>query len=142
MSTDTEQIRHDIERTREQLRYDVDALTDRVSPKRMVGRRMDRVREAAHSMRGKVMGTARQPVDAGGDAAPARAGSASSAAQSVADAAGATQQRVLTNAQGSPLAAGLIAFGVGVLVSTLIPVRRARRRMDVRRLDGRRRSRP
>ncbi|WP_144126565.1 DUF3618 domain-containing protein [Catellatospora sichuanensis] len=121
MSTDTEQIRRDIERTREELRYDVDALTDRVSPARVVGRRVDRVRDAAHSVREKIMGTVQHPVDSGSGAMSTLADKASSAAGTVGDAAGAAQQRVLTSTQGSPLAAGLIAFGVGVLVSALLP---------------------
>ncbi|MEV4416551.1 DUF3618 domain-containing protein [Catellatospora sp. NPDC049609] len=121
MSTETDQIRRDIERTREELRTDVDALTDRVSPARVVGRRVDRVRGAARSVREKVMGTVQHPLEAGGGPASALADRASSAAGSVGDAAGAAQQKVLAQTQGSPLAAGLIAFGAGVLISSLIP---------------------
>lgn len=121
MSTDTEQIRRDIERTREDLRYDVDALTDRVSPSRVVGRRVDRMRDAAHSVREKIMGTVQHPADAGGSAVSALADKATSAAGSVGDAAGAAQQRVLSSTQGSPLAAGLIAFGIGMIVSSMLP---------------------
>ncbi|BCJ76768.1 hypothetical protein CS0771_63120 [Catellatospora sp. IY07-71] len=121
MSTDTQQIRRDIERTREDLRTDVDALTDRVSPSRVVGRRVDRVRGAARSVREKIMGTVQHPIEASSGPASALAERASSAAGSVGDAAGAAQQKVLSQTQGSPLAAGLIAFGAGVLISSLIP---------------------
>ena len=48
MSTDPDQIRDDIERTRAELSSDVDALTDKVSPTQAAQRQADRVRSAAY----------------------------------------------------------------------------------------------
>ena len=47
MSTDPEEIRDDIERTRAELSSDVDALTDKVSPTQVAHRQADKVRAAA-----------------------------------------------------------------------------------------------
>ncbi len=110
-TTDPDQIRQEIERTRAGLAGDVNALTDKVSPSRVVGRRVERVQGAYRSARDRVMGTA------------------SDAYESVGDAAGNATQMVREKAQGSPLAVGLIAFGTGVLISSLLPASRAEQRV-------------
>src|SRR5690349_6603586 len=118
MSTDPDQIRRDIERTREELRSDVDALTDKVSPRRVVAQRVDQVRGAWQNMTDKVMGSTSQAGSTVVD-------SVSSAASAVGDAAGTAQEKVRRQTQGSPLAVGLIAFGAGVVISSLLPPSRA-----------------
>ena len=45
-SDDPEVIRRDIESTRSDLSRNVDALTEKVSPSRVVGRRVDRAKDA------------------------------------------------------------------------------------------------
>ncbi len=119
--TGPDQIRRDIERTRAELSNNVDALTDKVSPGRVVGRRIDRARGVLRTAKEKTMGSV---DDAGG--AVHRAGSSvgdhvSSAASSVGDAAGAAPGALRDRAKGSPLATGLVAFGIGVVVSALLP---------------------
>jgi gas vesicle protein len=146
-SSDPEQIRRDIERTQSTLSTDVDALTDKVSPSRIAQRRVDRVRGTANRWKDKVMGS--DPYSGGthvsgtygtdpsvSDRAQHLAGSASdtisSTAQSaastvsdtastVADAVQQAPQAVVRQTRGNPLAAGLIAFGAGWLVSSLLP---------------------
>ena len=44
MAEDTEELKQDIEATRRNVGRDVDALTDKVSPGRIVDRRVDRAR--------------------------------------------------------------------------------------------------
>ena len=56
MSTDPDQIRDDIERTRAELSSDVDALTDKVSPTQAAQRQAERVRSAAPGVKDRVMG--------------------------------------------------------------------------------------
>ncbi|MDI1460699.1 DUF3618 domain-containing protein [Catellatospora sp. KI3] len=129
MSTQPEQIRRDIERTREELRGNVDALNDRVNPSRVVGRRVDAARGMVTSVRERVMGTAQHPLRSGEGAVSALTDKASSAADSVGATASAAQQRVLSSTQGSPLAAGLIAFGAGVLISALLPASEPEQRL-------------
>jgi ElaB/YqjD/DUF883 family membrane-anchored ribosome-binding protein len=110
MSTDPDLIRADIERTRTNLSDDVNALADQVNPKNVVRRKTQRVTGAVGSLKEFVMGTASQAQSSAGDAV-----------HSVGDAAASAPVAVTRRTQGNPLAAGLIAFGVGALVSSLIP---------------------
>lgn len=137
MST-PEQIQRDIEGTRQALSADVDRLTEKVSPGRVVGRRVDRVKTGATSVKERVMGAApdpRQLRSAGssvgstassglGSAKEAVGGAVSSvgdAASSVGEAASAAPQAIRQQTQGNPLAAGLVAFGIGMVISSLAP---------------------
>jgi hypothetical protein len=164
-SSDPEQIRRDIERTQAALSQDVDALAEKVTPGKIVERRVDRARDAATRLKEKVMGSdpygrhgsgesvggsvlsaastatdrvsgtassaASSVQDAASSAASSVQGAASSAAGTVQDAAstavGAVQeapQAIRRQTRGNPLAAGLIAFGAGWLVSSLLPASR------------------
>ncbi|MDM7831609.1 DUF3618 domain-containing protein [Cellulomonas edaphi] len=110
MSTDPDQIRSDIESTRAELSADVDALTDKVNPTHVAQRQAERLRSTATRAKDRVMGAV---SDAGS--------SVGSAAGSVGESAGSLPQTVKSRAEGSPLAAGLIAFGAGLLVAALLP---------------------
>ncbi|MDZ5443755.1 DUF3618 domain-containing protein [Micromonospora sp. 4G57] len=135
MSTDPDQIRREIEATRNSLSSDVDALAYKVSPSRIVDDRKQRARNALQNVRDKVMGTASDYGHSTGHAADSVAHHASSAASTVSDKTHAAASTVGDAAQraphvlrekseGNPLAAGLIAFGAGMLVSSLIPASR------------------
>ncbi|MET0673686.1 MAG: DUF3618 domain-containing protein, partial [Microbacterium pygmaeum] len=106
MSDSPDVIRADIERTRQELGSDVDALADKVNPSKIVDRQVDRVRGAFGSVRDRVMGAA---DDAGS--------TLSDAGSQLGD----VKDRVVSKAEGSPLAVGLIAFGAGLLLASLIP---------------------
>ncbi|MCX6465362.1 MAG: DUF3618 domain-containing protein [Pseudonocardiales bacterium] len=130
-TNDPDQIRAEIERTQAELSRDVDAFTDKVSPGRIVERRVDRVRGAAGRWKDAVMGSSHddRPAHAGvrdgaHHLAGAVSGAASGAATSVSDAAHDAPQAVRRRTEGNPLAAGLIAFGAGMLVSALLPAAR------------------
>jgi hypothetical protein len=99
VGTSPDRIAEDIADTRAELAADVDRLADRTSPKRIVRRRMDRVRERMSGARETVMGRAEQT-----------AGAVRSA-----------PEQAMQQAQGNPLAAGLIAFGAGLLAASLLP---------------------
>ena len=118
-SNDPDQIRADIERTRAELSYNVDTLTDTANPKNIANRQVDKVKDAARGVRDKVMGSPDDPYDTGtvGDARTAVQDRASAVGDAVSNAPGQLKQK----ARGNPLAAGLIAFGAGLLVSSLIP---------------------
>jgi gas vesicle protein len=131
-SSDPDVIRRQIEDTRRELSYDVDALNEKVNPARVVDRRVSAAKGRMTSLKERVMGSAHDTTSSAQGMASSAAGSvqgaASSAADSVSSAAssavGAVQQapdQVIRQAQGNPLAAGLIAFGVGWLVSSLLP---------------------
>ncbi len=109
-SSDPEAIRADIERTRRNLSDDVDDLTYEASPSTQVHRQVDRVKGSARSrttaVREKVMGSTH---------------SGRSTSSAVKDAAGGAQDAAAEHTRGNPLAAGLIAFGVGWLAGSLLP---------------------
>ena len=131
-SSDPDVIRRQIEETRRELSYDVDALNEKVNPARVVDRRVTAAKGRISNLKEKVMGSAQDTTSSAqgmaSNAAGSVQGAASSAVGSVQDAAstavGAVQQApdtVIRQTQGNPLAAGLIAFGVGWLVSSLLP---------------------
>ncbi|MCK6068412.1 MULTISPECIES: DUF3618 domain-containing protein [Microbacterium] len=110
MSDSPEAIRANIDRTREELGLDVDALADKVTPSKIAQRQTDKIKGRFGSLRDRVMGAA-------DDAGSSVQGAGSSAMSSVSDAG----QTVVSKAQGNPLAVGLVAFGVGLVAASLIP---------------------
>ena len=140
---DPEQIRDGIEQTQRELSADVDALTTKLSPQRVVHDRIQRARTAVGSMKQRVTGGAAQKASAdGGTAAPAvgaadgtvssAKGTASSAASSAARTAGTVTAAAVRGIKANPVAAVLIAFGAGWLIAALLPspVRRSERRTE------------
>ena len=113
MSSDPDQIRREIERTRTGLSDNVNALGDKVNPGSIARRQAGRVRGAATSVKDAVLGSA-------SDAA----GTGQQVATTMGDAVSNAPSGVARKAQGSPIAAGLIAFGAGLLVSSLLPASR------------------
>jgi hypothetical protein len=59
--TDPDRIRQEIEQTQERLSSDVDALAEKVTPSRIVERRVGRVRAAAGRWKDTVMGSVPHP---------------------------------------------------------------------------------
>ena len=125
MGEESDQLRRQIEQTRRELGTDVDALGEKVSPRRVMERRVDRTRNAIGGMKEKIMGSTSDVSSSAGGAVSSAASSmqdtVSGAASSVGDTAADTAHRARRQAQGNPLAAGLVAFGVGWLVSSLLP---------------------
>jgi gas vesicle protein len=104
----------DIEATRSNLTRDIDELTDKVSPARVMDRRKQAAKGRIGSVRDKVMGSA---AAASGKVS----GTTSNATGSVSDTATDALSGIESRTQGNPLAAGLVAFGAGLLISALIP---------------------
>jgi Protein of unknown function (DUF3618) len=132
MSTDPDQIRSEIDQTQRELSADVDALTEKLSPPRIVERRVRRTRGAMTSMKDRIMGstsdayqTAGSAASGAGESVSARASAArdtvAGTASSAVDTARSAPDTVRRRTQGNPLAAGLIAFGAGWLISSLLP---------------------
>lgn len=158
MTQDPDQIRGQITQTQQNLSADVDALTDKLSPPRIAERRVQRTRAAMANMKERIMGSASGGTSSARDAASSRAAAAgdavssaasstrdtvSSAASSAADtlssvagSAGDTvssaPDMVRQRTEGNPLAAGLIAFGAGWLISSLLPATPAEQRVAAR----------
>ena len=132
MSTDPDQIRSEIDQTQRDLSADVDALTEKLSPPRIVERRVRRTRTTMTNMRDRIMGstsdayqTARPAASGVGESISARAAAArdtaAGTASSAVDTVRSTPDTVRRSTEGNPLAAGLIAFGAGWLLSSLLP---------------------
>ena len=139
------------------MSQDVDALTEKVTPGKIVERRVDRARDAATRLKEKVMGS--DPTVATGPVGTCGGGVRSAASTDgrpgvrhgvVGRLVGAGRrvvrrraavagrrpstaastpcsrrpQAIRRQTRGNPLAAGLIAFGAGWLVSSLLPASR------------------
>lgn len=170
-SDDPDRIRQEIERTQSHLSADVNALTEKVTPGRIVARRVDRAKAAGRRLTDRVMGSSettdiqsaygnsygRYPdyygapatgssgagvaetartasanvSDAASSAASTISDTASSAAAAVQDAPRAVRRQT----QGNPLAAGVIAFGTGWLISSLLPASRQEQRLAEQATD-------
>jgi Protein of unknown function (DUF3618) len=125
-SNDPDEIRADIERTRAALSDDVDDLAESVKPKNVAGRQADKVKEAASNIKDRVMGSddddySGSAVGTVGDKASSAKDTVSEKASDAREAVRQAPRRMRRKAQGNPLAAGVIAFGLGMLVSSLIP---------------------
>jgi hypothetical protein len=118
MGTSTEELNDDIARTRAELSQDVDALQDKVSPTAILERRKSAVRDRLASAKDKVMG-------GGQEAAHGVSGATSGAGSAI-------EGRV----EGSPLAAGLVAFGAGMVIAGLIPATKAEAQGALRLKDA------
>ncbi len=129
--TSPEAIQNEIDRTRAELSSNVDRLTDKVSPGRVVSRRVDKVKGSASSLRDRVMGSGEDGsgLRGTGDSLSNTANSLSSAADSVKDSVGSAPHAVRSQTQGNPLAVGMIAFGVGWLLSSLAPATAAEQQL-------------
>ena len=121
MSENPDVIRADIEATRARLGTNVDAVADKVTPSHIVQRQTDKVKE---NVKDAVFGVKEKVMGAAGNTAGNVHSATGSAGAHLGDAGAAigdAPAQVKTKTQGNPLAAGLIAFGAGLLVSSLIP---------------------
>ena len=106
----------------------LDALGERVSPRRIAQRRKAAVRTRVSRGRTAVMGSAQGT----GSSAPGQARHAKDSVQQTAGQAAEkvreTPDMIQQQTQGNPLAAGLVAFGAGMLLATLFPPTEAEQR--------------
>jgi flagellar biosynthesis GTPase FlhF len=121
MAEDPEELKRSIEHTRRNVGRDVDALTEKVSPSRVVGRRVERARGGVVRLREHVMGTAESAGGSVAETAGSAVATMQDAGSKVGDAVGSAPELARTKARGTPLAAGLIAFAAGWVVSSALP---------------------
>jgi uncharacterized protein YjbJ (UPF0337 family) len=132
MAQVSQELRQDIERIRDDLDSTLDALGERVSPRHIARRRKAAVRARVTRVRTAVMGSAMESGSTAAGQARHVAGSVQEGAQQVAGRA-AEQVRdapemIQQQTRGNPLAAGLVAFGGGLLLATLFPPTEAEQR--------------
>jgi hypothetical protein len=121
MAATADQLRQEIAQRRDEIGRDLDALGDKVSPGRAVHRRTQRMSARVHRMREAVMGTAEDAGDRLSSSASGAAERVSTTAGEAADAVRQAPEMARERVEGNPLAAGLIAYGFGMLVSSLLP---------------------
>ncbi len=114
MDETTEGLKQDIENTRSAMGDTLEAIGDRVSPGRILERRRNRVVGWARETKDRVMGTADAVKSHVGDGVHQMGSTPSSTVDSLA-----------SRTKGTPLVAGSIAFGVGVLFGSILPPSRA-----------------
>lgn len=125
MGQSTEELSSEIAGTRQNLASDLDALQDRVSPSAIMERRKAAAKGRLRGMKERVMGSA-QDV-AGGTRSGVSSGVSGvqsgmqSGVQGAKDTAGEAVDTARERFEGSPLAAGLVAFGAGLVISALLP---------------------
>jgi gas vesicle protein len=129
MGQSTAEMRRDIERTREEMSDTIDAIAERTSPGRALGRTRQRFAARFRSVRSQVMGSGQHAVGRTGDAMHNTRQGAEQLVESVREAPEQARQQVRAQTQGNPLAAGVIAFGAGLLTAYLVPSSSPERRV-------------
>ncbi len=125
MGETTEELKRDIEDTRASMSGTLEAIGDRVSPGRMLERRRNRIVLWFTNARHRVMGKAEDI-----------SGQITDTAHSVGSAPAAGLDAMRANTSGAPLVAGGVAFGVGILVGSLVPPTRTERQLGPRALKA------
>ncbi|MEU8239581.1 DUF3618 domain-containing protein [Actinoplanes missouriensis] len=139
MAEEPDRLRRDIENTRATLTRDVDLLAEKTSPRQVARRRWTAVKEkvmgttedtrhAAHEQASRLSDKASDLGDKASDTASHISEKAQDKAHDAAQAVRTAPRTVAAQTQGNPLAAGIIAFGVGMLTASLVPVTDAERR--------------
>lgn len=122
------ELRREIERIRDDLDDTLDELGDHVRPRRVYERKTQRARFRIRRMRESVMGSAREATTSTQHGIQSAMGEVGDTASTVADRARQTPDMVAQQTRGNPLAAGLIAFGLGAVLGSLAPPTRAESR--------------
>lgn len=128
MGSRPEELRSQIEQTREQMAYDVDRLADHTSPKRVAQRRWEGVKDRARSVSDRVMGARDSAQNTVQNAASTAGDKVQETAHTAAGAVREAPEAVARQTRGNPLAAGVIAFGIGLLAASLLPETDAEKR--------------
>ena len=126
----------DIEATRADLSRNIDELSDKVSPQRVVERRKEAARNSLSSVREKIMGSADNAKSKAGGAGSGVSSSASDAAASVKGSAPSAVGTLESTTTGNPLVAGAVAFGAGMLIGALLPASEKEKQAAGRLVDA------
>ena len=135
MASRTDELREDIDQKRQEIGHTVDQLQSRVSPYRITARGRHRMRRWWIDIKDQVMGNDRSdyPWEAGMRRIAEQAGNitdkASDMATEIKEGVSETPRMIRRQTQGNPVAAGMIAFGGGLLVGTLLPESSGERRI-------------
>jgi hypothetical protein len=110
----------------------LEAIGDRLSPERMIERRRAAMGQRLHRIKDSVMGSpgyvepiSRRVSEGASGAAHAASGAVHSATDTVQQA----PQLLADQTRGNPIAVGLVAFGAGALLATVMPTSRTEQRL-------------
>lgn len=126
MGTRPDEIEDQIRKQRQEMSSTLEAIGDRVSPGQAVNRQRRRIRSRVQSWRTRVMGSrdwgeqARRMQQQGGQAVGEAMERTEHGMQQA-------PHMVERQTRGNPMAAGLVAFGTGLLIGSVIPESRAER---------------
>lgn len=110
-------VRAEIEGTRADMSLTLDAIGDKVSPRQAARRQVRQARNRLDAARDRIMGTVDHASGTISDMGGGATGQAQDLGQSLREA----PERAKSQTQGNPLAAGLIAFGAGLLAASVLP---------------------
>ncbi|MFF8268518.1 DUF3618 domain-containing protein [Streptomyces sp. NPDC016562] len=132
MGTTPDELRTDVEHRRAHLAHNVDLLADKLTPRRVAQRKAASVRHGLTGVKERVMGTAHDTAHSVAGGTGRVADSVTETAKEAVGTVGETLQQapaqVTRQTQGSPLAAGIMAFGAGMLAAALLPTTEAEER--------------
>ncbi len=120
MTSNASEIRAQIDETRASLSDNVDELADQANPAHIARRQVDKAKRAGGRLLDRVLGTAEDVRDAAVDKAHEVASGIRDASEDVTD----LPNRAGRQTQGNPLAAGVVAFGIGLLLAAAFPASR------------------
>lgn len=133
MGTTKDELRRDAQYQRERMGDTLEAIGDRLSPERIVQRRKAAIGQTFRHAKEAVMGSPdyAEAGSTGGLRGRAEdvASSAGEALQNATEHVQQAPQALASQTRGNPLAAGLIAFGVGALFATVLPKSRTEARL-------------
>ena len=129
MGKTAEELRSEIAQQRIDLTRDFEMIGDRVSPARIVERRTEAAKGRVRRMRDAVMGTADDVTGSAGTAVGSLRDSAGEATGRVGEVVHQAPHQIEQGTRGNPLAAGMVAFGLGLLAATVLPSTRKERQL-------------
>jgi len=118
----TDELRREIAGQRDDIGRDLTAIGDRLSPGRVADRSKERARQRVTSWRDRVMGPAQQVKTSIGSAGQGTG-------DRIGDQAGSAVQAATDRIEGSPIAVGLVAFGIGFIAGSALPASRPERQL-------------
>ncbi|MDC5697335.1 DUF3618 domain-containing protein [Intrasporangium calvum] len=118
---ETERLRTEVERTRQDLSDNVNRLGTTVSPSTIAERQKARMGQKVSSWRDRIMGAAESAKESTMGTAHGMSDSGHSAVESVQGTAHDMKYKARQQAQGNPLAAGVVALAAGWLVGSVLP---------------------
>ena len=134
MGATEDQLRRDAQLQREQMGDTLEAIGDRLSPERIVERRKAAVGQRLRSVKEAVMGSPDYDEHGGNGGgllgrAQSVASSAGGAVQTATEQVQQAPQAIAAQARGNPIAAGIVAFGLGALFATVLPKSQTEQRL-------------